>query len=112
MSYQAVDIRAMIRPICNKNPSSAPIVCGKPFFLCWRCTGAIISAIVTIIFCFYHRNICSTKVLLLSSFLAIPGAIDKVLGDNSIIKPSTIRRFVTGLLLGIPVGMLACAMVL
>ena len=90
------------RPICNNNSNSAPVLNGRPFFLCWRCCGAIcglfFSAIVSIFFRFPFDNYV---VLFL---LIIPAVLDYSLNRLNLKKENNKLRFITGILLGISIG--------
>ena len=91
-------------PICNNNPSSAPSINGKCFFLCWRCTGGILGAMLIISIIFLANINTTIRSSLISIVLIIPATVDYVLIRIKAIKPCNIRRFVTGFLLGGAVG--------
>lgn len=91
-------------PICNHNPSSAPTINGKCFILCWRCTGAIVGALLLFVALFYMNAGSNISLELLLIPLAFPALVDYVLIRRGIIPPSNRRRFVTGALLGIPLS--------
>src|SRR5690606_36848410 len=95
-----------IRPICNNNPSSAPLMNGRTFFVCWRCTGGVLGGFISILFCFI-LDITLDFRYLLTIFLIVPGTIDYFLGRLYILKPNNWRRFATGILLGVPVGIIS-----
>lgn len=91
-------------PLCNNNPSSAPHINGYCFILCWRCTGGITGV------CFWYiinrivyLDFKIEKIFYLC-LLTVPACIDYILIKANKAKPSNFRRFVTGCLLGVPVG--------
>ncbi|MEC8507421.1 MAG: DUF2085 domain-containing protein, partial [Planctomycetota bacterium] len=45
------DLKKLIFPLCNREPSTAPTCCGRVFGLCWRCTGLIIGVMMASICC-------------------------------------------------------------
>lgn len=91
------------RPICNNNPSSAPHINGRCFWLCWRCTGVVAGAFITTIFTFITD--CSWKIIPIVFLLSLPACADYCCIRKKVILPSNRRRFITGVLLGIPVSM-------
>ncbi len=88
------------RPICNKNPSSAPTINGKKFIFCWRCTGAIVGAAVCSGIMLFAVPRARFSALLLCCLFAVPAVVDFYLPKFTCIKPSNKRRAVTGVLLG------------
>lgn len=92
------------KPICNNNPSSAPSINGKVFFLCWRCSGVLIGvAIITVLFFFGVIDV-SKKMVLQSSILGLPALVDYIGIRVTIFRPSNLRRTITGILLGVPIS--------
>ena len=92
------------RPLCNNNPSSAPHINGHCFILCWRCTGGIIGVFIWhLINKIVYLDFKIEEVFYLC-LLILPACIDYILINSNIIKPSNIRRFLTGCLLGFPVA--------
>lgn len=90
--------------ICNHTPSSAPKINRKCFILCWRCTGVIVGALLLFVALFYMNAGSNISLELLLIPLAFPAPVDYVLIRSGIIPPSNRRRFVTGVLLGIPLS--------
>lgn len=90
------------RPICNKDPSSAPIFRGKPFVFCWRCLGAFVGLAFILIINYIHAVGFAELSLLSLGF--IPATIDYFLNKAKIKKPNNKVRFFTGILLGISIG--------
>lgn len=93
------------RPLCNNNPSSAPHINGKCFFLCWRCTGAVVGAFGTIVISFITD--CVLAKYFVVYLLALPAVIDYFLTRAKLIQASNVRRFISGVLLGIPLATIA-----
>lgn len=91
------------RPLCNNNPASAPRFNGKCFLLCWRCTGALVGGFIVTAISFAMDCICSVTPLVF--LLILPACIDYFCIRRKIIPPSNTRRFVTGVMLGIPISM-------
>ncbi len=92
------------RPICNRNASSAPLICGKRFFLCYRCTFGVIGAAIANTFLLFFQFQQIGAALLAIICCAMPGTLDYVLTKYNVIKPSNLRRAVTGFLIGIAVA--------
>ena len=90
------------RPICNNNPSSAPHINGKYFWLCWRCTGVVIGAFIITVFTFIID--CSWHITPILFLLALPACVDYFITRKKIIRESNFRRCASGILLGIPLG--------
>lgn len=90
------------KPLCNNNPSSATHINGKCFFLCWRCTWAVVGAFVAIVFSFIAD--CTLAKYFVVYLLALPAVFDYFLTRMKIVQPSNVRRFISGILLGIPVA--------
>lgn len=91
----------MRRPLCNGKPETAPSIGGKPFILCWRCSGGVVGLCLYLIF---FQNIICEKMKLLGIFLCIPAILDFYLNKLKVKRPSNVTRFLSGLLLGICVG--------
>lgn len=91
-------------PICNNNPSSAPHINGRCFVLCWRCTGAAVGALITscIVLALNYSLFFSPPVFV----LGIPACVDYFLTRGKIIQPNNLRRFLSGILLGVMFAML------
>ena len=90
------------RPLCNNNADSAPCINGHVFLLCWRCTGGVVGATIALsLFVFLNFNLPFAPAIL-SWLLILPACADYWLKKKRVIKPSNVRRFLTGLLLGIP----------
>lgn len=92
------------RPLCNNNPSSAPHIKGRCFFLCWRCSGGVVG-----VFFWYLINSIfyldfSIERLLYLCLITVPACVDYTLIKSNRTKPSNFRRFWTGCLLGFPVA--------
>ncbi|WP_075968009.1 DUF2085 domain-containing protein [Murdochiella massiliensis] len=93
------------RPLCNNNPSSAPHINGKCFFLCWRCTGAVVRAFGTIVITFITDCVLAKDFVIY--LFALPAGIDYFLTRSKLIRASNVRRFITGARLGIPLATIA-----
>lgn len=92
------------RPLCNNNPSSAPIIYGKTFFLCWRCCGAAVGILIVMItYTFVPIFKCNRTLMII---LIFPAMLDYVMNRINVKKPSNKIRFLTGILLGNAVGMM------
>jgi len=89
------------RPLCNNNPDSAPQINGKPFLLCWRCVGAIIGILISLIV-FNHLKVSAKMTVV--ALLSIPAILDYALNRLKFKRESNKLRFITGVLLGIAVG--------
>lgn len=101
--FLVADMKIFLRkPLCNNNPASAPHINGKCFFLCWRCTGAVVGAFVAIVSSFIVDCILAKYFVIY--LLALPAAIDYFLTRAKIVHPNNVRRFISGILLGIPVA--------
>jgi len=85
-------------PLCNNNPSSAPHINGKCFFLCWRCTGAVLGIFLLLCLSFicHYRYTLKLELFL----LVLPAFFDYYLIKLKIMKANNFRRFVTGMPLG------------
>ena len=84
-------------PLCNKRSDRAPRLFGKPFILCWRCTGILIGYILS-------KFIATTGLMpktILPLLLLIPCAIDGTLQYGFGIESTNIRRVTTGILAGL-----------
>lgn len=90
------------KPLCNNNPSSAPHINGNCFFLCWRCTGAVAGAFAATVFSFIVDCILAKHFVVY--LLALPAVIDYILTRTKIVQPSNVRRFISGVLFGIPLA--------
>ncbi len=88
--------------MCNNKPESAPKIMGKPFILCWRCTGVLIGSAFTAIFLFHITDLMKPQEIALTLLLALPAIIDFGLGHYGVVRASNIRRFLTGVILGVP----------
>lgn len=93
------------RPICNKNPSSAPNINGKSFILCWRCIGGGVGGFIMILTTFIFKIEHSTNNFYYF-LLAAPAVVDYSLIRAELIRPSNVRRFITGVLLGMSVSII------
>lgn len=91
----------MRRPLCNGKPETAPRLGGKPFILCWRCSGGVVGLFLYFIL---FQNIMCEKMKLLGLLLCIPAILDFYLNKFKVKRPSNVTRFLSGLLLGICVG--------
>lgn len=92
------------RPICNKDEASAPHICGKCWILCWRCTGASAGILITTIIVFTCNIALDIKKIIVGCMMAIPAILDFILGKFNVIKKRNANRFVTGIMLGIPIA--------
>ena len=90
------------RPLCNNNADSAPCINGHIFLLCWRCTGATVGATIALSFCVFLRISLPLATTVLSWLFVLPACGDYWLIKKRNIKPSNVRRFLTGVLLSIP----------
>ena len=93
------------RPLCNNNPSSAPLINGKVFILCWRCIGAILGIVVATVLWRISVLTISLSNTVLFSVLFIPGAIDYFGIKLGIVTANNLRRMVTGMMIGFPFAM-------
>lgn len=92
------------KPICNNNPSSAPCINGKVFFLCWRCSGVLIGVVIITLLFFSGRIDVSIKMVLQSSILGLPALADYIGIRVNMFRPNNMRRAITGILLGVPIS--------
>lgn len=95
-------------PLCNKDPTSAPHIGGKCFFLCWRCTGIAVGSFLTAFFLFCLRVPITLPCAVSACVLIIPATIDYILIKSCYVKPSNPRRFISGILLGISIALFVC----
>lgn len=92
------------RPLCNNDPSAAPVICGKTFYLCWRCCGAVIGILFFLLINVIRpfMDIKCMWVILLAS----PAIIDYSMNRIGVKKASNVLRFITGLCVGNSVAMI------
>ena len=90
------------RPLCNNNVDSAPCINGHIFLLCWRCTGGAVGSTIALSLFVFLKISLPLALAILSWLLILPACIDYWLIKKRNIRPNNVRRFLTGLLLGIP----------
>jgi uncharacterized membrane protein len=96
-------------PLCNRKPGCAPILFGKCFLLCWRCSGIIAGILLGEIIMHYyliHMSNYEMKFLVLSTILIIPTAIDGTAQYFFKIQSTNFRRAFTGFLAGLGVSLI------
>ena len=93
------------KPWCNNKPHTAPHFGGKCFILCWRCCGGVIGALVSIIILLCSGEKLSISINWKWALLCVPAIIDFYLNKYEILLESNLRRFITGILLGIMIAM-------
>lgn len=92
------------RPLCNNDSSSAPVICGKTFYLCWRCCGAIVGLFLALFVNTISPIIYINYIWI--PVLAVPAMIDYCMNKTALKKPSNKLRFCSGLLLGCSVAVI------
>ena len=90
------------RPLCNNNSQSAPHINGKCFILCWRCIGVLTGVLTVSVLRLWFDVSIEENDLLYSIVMILPAYVDYVLIRCRLIRPNNIRRFFTGVLLGVP----------
>lgn len=91
-------------PLCNLRKERAPIINGKCFVLCWRCTMVIVGMILSVLSLkgkLYFDYGC----LIIAILLMIPMLIDGFRQRYSKYVSTNFKRAVTGFLFGISMGM-------
>ena len=104
---QEVNMRNIFerRPLCNNNPSSAPLIKGKVFILCWRCIGAILGIVVATVLWKMSVLTISLSKAAWFSMLFIPGTIDYFGIKLGVVTANNLRRMITGMMIGFPCAM-------
>ena len=86
-----------VAPLCNRRPERAPKIFGIVFPLCWRCTGLVIGALISIILLSVQLTLQNTSITL-SLALMLPMIIDGGIQKYFEIESNNLRRFITGVL--------------
>ena len=97
-------MRKFIYPICNKKPNRAPVIFGKTFILCWRCSMCILFLFVTTITLEIIKIKVSNKLLIINIVLMIPMILDGSLQYFFCITSNNFRRGITGGLFGFAIA--------
>lgn len=95
-------------PLCNGISERAWHIGSFVFPLCFRCMAICLGLIVTLVFLLIRNYsfINKFKISIISFFMIIPTTVDGLLQTFFEITSNNYRRFFTGLLAGIGVGML------
>ena len=98
MHLKKIKKRIGKEPLCNLRPERAPKIGTFVFPLCWRCTGLLIGGIIAtcIKLC---TLIDSCPICAISS--CAPLALDWSIQKLNIKESTNVRRFVTGIVLGL-----------
>jgi len=81
-------------PLCSGKPERAPHFRGLTCPLCWRCSGALVGAILTALLATHHS-------MVLGVLCGLPALVDVGIARFGIYPGSNFRRAVTGLLIGV-----------
>ena len=106
-SLKKVFFNDNIKLICHQKRGRSPNICGKQFFLCYRCTGIYLSLFISIIFLFNSSFILKHNFLLILFIFFIgttPLIIDGYTQYNGLRRSNNFLRFLTGSLFGFTSG--------
>ena len=101
-----MNINNFTKFICHRKPERSFFINGHQFPVCARCTGFYFSLIIYFIFTYYIFVNYNIYLLAFALILLIPAAIDGITQFYNIQESNNIRRFITGLLGGLGLGMI------
>ena len=99
-----MNINNFTRFICHRKPERSFFYKGHQFPVCARCTGFYISLIAYFIFTYYYFVNYNLPLLTFALILLIPTMIDGITQLGNIQESNNARRFITGLLGGLGLG--------
>lgn len=99
-----MNINHFARFICHRKPERSFFYKGHQFPVCARCTGFYISLISYFIFTYYNFVNYNFPLLTFALILFTPSMIDGITQLNNIQESNNARRFITGLLGGLGLG--------
>ena len=88
-------------PICNRDHTKAPHICGFCFPLCWRCLGALVGFFIVGVKYFYCHNSYSSSDFFIGVLLVIPALLHYMYCKSKRGAMHNAIRFITGILLGV-----------
>ena len=92
--------------ICHRKPERSFFIKGHQFPVCARCTGFYISLIIYFFYAYFNFVNYNVPLLLFAAILLIPTLIDGTSQYFEIQESNNTRRFITGLLGGLGLGIL------
>ena len=101
-----MNINNFTKFICHRKPERSFFIKGYQFPVCARCTGFYISLIAYFIFTYYNFVNYNIPLLTFALILLIPTGIDGITQFYNIQESNNTRRFITGLLGGLGLGII------
>lgn len=92
--------------ICHRKPERSFFFRGHQFPVCSRCTGFYISLVAYFIYTYYNFVNYNISLLILAFLLLIPTIIDGLTQFFDFQESNNTRRFLTGLLGGLGLGII------
>ena len=101
-----MNINSFTQFICHRKPERSFFIRGHQFPVCARCTGFYISLFAYFIFTYYNFVNYNISLLAFASILLIPAAFDGIIQFYNLQESNNARRFITGLLGGLGLGII------
>ncbi len=92
--------------ICHRMPKRSFFIKGHQFPVCARCTGFYISLLIYFIYTYFYFVNYNVSLLIFAIILLIPTMVDGTTQFLEIQESNNIRRFFTGILGGLGLGIL------
>lgn len=92
--------------ICHRMPERSFFIRGHQFPVCARCTGFYISLIIYFIYTYFNFVNYNIPLLIFAVILLIPAMIDGITQFLEIQESNNTRRFITGILGGLGLGII------
>ena len=92
--------------ICHRKPERSFFIKGHQFPVCSRCTGFYIGLIIYFIYAYYNFVNYNLPLLFLALILLIPSFLDGITQFHNLQESNNTRRFITGLLGGLGLGII------
>ena len=101
-----MNINHFAKFICHRKPERSFFYKGHQFPVCTRCTGFYISLIAYFIFTYYTFVNYDFLLLAFAILLLVPTIIDGITQLYNLQESNNTRRFITGLLGGLGLGII------
>ena len=101
-----MNVNNFTKLICHRKPERSFFIKEHQFPVCARCTGFYISLIAYFIFTYYNFVNYNIFLIVFALILLIPTAIDGITQFYNIQESNNGRRFFTGLLGGLGLGII------
>lgn len=88
-------------PICNHKNHTAPVIFGRTFILCWRCSGVMIAFFIMGILRLYMSISAGSTQIVFGLAALFPMVFDGIRQYYFRHESTNTRRFITGILFGL-----------